>query len=109
LSDFCSEPRASNGTISEVAGMPIPRTEGGMLEHCCCRIGSKRAAEEVKTVMWDRRLYLSTGDFDAGLIAAVATRLRPRRSYLSIQPQPRLWHTAYPHLHALGRSVSTVE
>jgi hypothetical protein len=53
LSDFCREPRASNGTISEVAGMPMPRTEGAMLEHCCCRIGSKRAGKEVKNVMWD--------------------------------------------------------
>ncbi len=68
LSDFCREPRARNGTISEVAGTPMPRTEGAMLELCCCRIGSKRAAQEVKNIMWDSRIYLSTGDFDAGFI-----------------------------------------
>ena len=57
LSDFCTEPRASHGTISEVAGMPMPRTEGAMLEHCYCRIGSKRAAKEVKNIMWEGRMH----------------------------------------------------
>ena len=31
-SDFCREPRAIHGTISEVAGMPMPRTEGAMVD-----------------------------------------------------------------------------
>jgi hypothetical protein len=61
-SDFCREPRAIHGTISEVAGMPMPRMEGAILEQCCRRIGSQRAAEEVKTIMWDSGIYLSMGD-----------------------------------------------
>jgi hypothetical protein len=28
----------------------MPRTEGAMLEHCCCRIGSRRAAEEANSI-----------------------------------------------------------
>jgi len=68
----------------------MPRTEGAMLEHCCCRIGSKRAAKDVKNIMWDSRIYLSTGDFDAGFIATVTTRLLPRSIHPLIQPQPRL-------------------
>jgi hypothetical protein len=59
----------------------------------------------VKNVMWDGRIYLSMGDFDAGLIATVTTRLFPRRNYLSIQPQPRLWHNAFPRLH-VPRKIS---
>src|ERR1700760_2022167 len=57
LSDFCREPRAIHGTISEVAGMPMPRTEGTMLKHCCCRLGSKCAAKEVRTKAWDSRIF----------------------------------------------------
>src|SRR3569833_755610 len=35
LRDFCREPRMIHGTISEVAGRPMPRTEGAMPEHWC--------------------------------------------------------------------------
>jgi hypothetical protein len=84
LSDFCRKPRASHGTISEVAGTPMPRTEGAMLEHCCCRIGSKCFAKEVKSTL--------SGS-----------------SHILIQPQPRprLWQNVFPHLH-VSREISAM-
>jgi hypothetical protein len=94
-SDFCREPRAIQGTISEVAGMPMPRTEGAILEQRCCKIGSKCAAEEVRTITWDSGTYFSMGDFE-GCFVAVTTRLLPGSSHLLIQPQSRLRHSCVP-------------
>ena len=45
---------------------------------------SKRAAKKVKNTMWDSRIYLNTGDFDAGFIATVTTRLLPRSRFLHV-------------------------
>lgn len=78
--------------MSEVAGMPMPRTEGAMIEHFCFKIGSSRAVVGLKGIMnvdWGSRTYphickCRYCSLDAGLVTTVISGVLRINCYLSV-------------------------